>query len=121
MFLFLGPLSLIGGFSFFLPLMLLPGIFVVVLMLVFVGLAAKRRTSIGSLEDYVEVGPMTNVSEASGSSGKCIVCNLPISKADEIVYCPHCGNQAHRDHMLEWLHTHDYCPVCEKHLDGKDF
>lgn len=43
---------------------------------------------------------------------KCIVCNLPIKKGEELVRCPSCGNVAHKTHMREWLHIRGYCPVC---------
>lgn len=117
-FLFVGPMSFMGGSSFLAPLLIVPGFFMIFIMIVFVAIFARGRgTSVGDLEQYVEVGSLTSISAASGSAGKCIVCNLAISKADEVVFCPHCGSPAHREHMLEWLHTHDYCPVCEKHLD----
>jgi hypothetical protein len=120
-FLFLGPLSFVGGFPFILPILIVPGFFVIIMMVIFIGLAASRRSSAGPLEAYVEVGPMTSMAEASSSAKRCIVCNLPVTRADDVVFCPHCGNPAHKDHMLEWLHTHDYCPVCEKHLDEQSF
>jgi hypothetical protein len=123
-FLFLGPFSMMGGFGFFTPFIFLPlifGVFFIIIIITFVVLAANRRTTVGPLEGYAEVGQAIRAEEAPSSSKKCIVCNLAISKADDVVSCPHCGNRAHREHMLEWLHTHDYCPVCEKHLREQDF
>jgi tetratricopeptide (TPR) repeat protein len=43
---------------------------------------------------------------------KCIICNLPIERGEEILRCPSCGNKAHKTHMLEWLHVNKYCPAC---------
>jgi predicted RNA-binding Zn-ribbon protein involved in translation (DUF1610 family) len=57
---------------------------------------------------------------AKTSKGTCIVCNLRIGKSEQIVQCPYCGNMAHRDHMMEWLHVKDYCPVCRHHIDTRD-
>jgi hypothetical protein len=51
---------------------------------------------------------------------KCIVCNLPINKGEELVRCPCCGNLAHRDHMLEWLHIRGYCPVCSEKISESE-
>jgi predicted RNA-binding Zn-ribbon protein involved in translation (DUF1610 family) len=52
--------------------------------------------------------------------GICMVCGLSLAKGDEMLSCPHCGNLAHRNHLLEWLHVKDYCPLCRKHLDQRD-
>lgn len=54
-------------------------------------------------------------------SGTCIVCGLRIAEGDEILHCPYCGNVAHRDHMLEWIHVKDSCPICGTHLNNVDF
>nr|MDO8099295.1 RING finger domain-containing protein [Candidatus Njordarchaeota archaeon] len=47
---------------------------------------------------------------------KCMVCNLDLKRDQEVLRCPRCGNLAHKVHILEWLHTHNYCPVCNQHL-----
>ncbi|WXG44150.1 MAG: ABC transporter substrate-binding protein [Promethearchaeati archaeon SRVP18_Atabeyarchaeia-1] len=52
--------------------------------------------------------------------GRCMVCNLPIGKSDEVVWCPRCGNAAHRTHLLEWLHVKSYCPVCRAPINQRD-
>jgi len=52
--------------------------------------------------------------------GRCMVCNLDVKEGESAVWCPFCGNIAHRTHMLEWLHTRDYCPHCYRHLDERD-
>jgi predicted RNA-binding Zn-ribbon protein involved in translation (DUF1610 family) len=51
---------------------------------------------------------------------KCMVCDFRLNSADEIVHCPHCGNAAHRDHLLEWLHVNRSCPICRNHLDENE-
>jgi predicted RNA-binding Zn-ribbon protein involved in translation (DUF1610 family) len=50
----------------------------------------------------------------------CTVCKLRIKEGEDTVQCPYCGYNAHRTHMLEWLHVKNYCPVCHMHLDEKD-
>nr|MDO8135714.1 hypothetical protein [Candidatus Njordarchaeum guaymaensis] len=51
---------------------------------------------------------------------RCIVCNLDIKGGQEISRCPHCGNLSHRVHILEWLHTRNYCPACKEHLSESE-
>jgi hypothetical protein len=51
---------------------------------------------------------------------KCMVCGLRLVSADEIVHCPHCGNAAHKDHLLEWLHVNCSCPICRKQLNENE-
>ncbi|WXG44345.1 MAG: FG-GAP-like repeat-containing protein [Promethearchaeati archaeon SRVP18_Atabeyarchaeia-1] len=53
------------------------------------------------------------------SFGRCIVCGMEIRRGEMLVTCASCGSMAHRLHMLEWLHVHDYCPACGKHLDER--
>jgi hypothetical protein len=48
--------------------------------------------------------------------GKCTVCHKSLSEGDLIVECPSCGGKSHKTHMLEWLHTRDYCPSCRVRL-----
>jgi hypothetical protein len=50
-------------------------------------------------------------------SGICMVCKRGLENADEMLFCPHCGSLAHRDHLLEWLHVKNYCPTCGRPLD----
>lgn len=51
---------------------------------------------------------------------KCMVCDLQLSSADEIVHCPHCGNLAHKDHLLEWLHVKGSCPICHQNIEENE-
>lgn len=51
---------------------------------------------------------------------KCVVCNLPVNKGENLVRCPCCGNLAHKDHMLEWLHIKGCCPVCSEKISGSE-
>jgi hypothetical protein len=53
-------------------------------------------------------------------SGICSVCGLKIGESEETLRCPYCGNAAHRDHMLEWIHVKDFCPICGRHLNERD-
>jgi predicted RNA-binding Zn-ribbon protein involved in translation (DUF1610 family) len=53
--------------------------------------------------------------------GRCMVCNLEMNKDEEALWCPFCGNQAHKAHMLEWLHVKNYCPMCHRQLDEHNY
>ena len=46
----------------------------------------------------------------------CIVCHSTLNKGEMLLKCPSCGGIAHRAHILEWLHTKDYCPSCHAHI-----
>jgi hypothetical protein len=52
---------------------------------------------------------------------KCMVCDLELTSGDDVVWCPHCGNPAHRRHLLEWVHVRGCCPVCGTALQERDF
>jgi len=72
--------------------------------------AGKRpRATIPAKEEKVSV-----------TDRKCIVCNLNFKLGDPILRCPHCGNIAHKVHLLEWLHVKDRCPVCSQRIDDKE-
>jgi len=49
----------------------------------------------------------------------CMICNLEMKETDEVAWCPYCGNIGHKVHLLEWLHTHNSCPMCQTHLNEK--
>jgi hypothetical protein len=51
---------------------------------------------------------------------KCVVCNLPTKEGEELVRCPCCGNLAHKNHMLEWLHIRGCCPVCGEKISESE-
>ena len=48
---------------------------------------------------------------------KCMVCNIELSRRDDVVLCPHCHSLAHRNHLIEWLRTKSLCPSCGKELN----
>jgi uncharacterized paraquat-inducible protein A len=50
----------------------------------------------------------------------CMVCGLAIQDSDQVVYCIHCGNVAHRLHLLEWIHVKGRCPICDRRLNEGD-
>jgi hypothetical protein len=60
-------------------------------------------------------------SAEAGNGEKCMVCHLELSGGDDVVWCPNCGNPAHRNHLLEWIHVRNCCPVCRMNLREKDF
>ncbi len=53
--------------------------------------------------------------------GRCMICNLEMNENEEALWCPFCGNQAHKAHMLEWLHVKNYCPICHRQLDEHNY
>jgi predicted RNA-binding Zn-ribbon protein involved in translation (DUF1610 family) len=46
----------------------------------------------------------------------CIVCRGELAQDDDVVWCPHCGKLAHREHMMEWIRDKGTCPACGKSL-----
>jgi hypothetical protein len=54
-------------------------------------------------------------------TGKCMVCNTTLSLTDDVVWCPHCANLAHRNHLIQWIHTKHCCPTCGETLDEQDY
>lgn len=62
-----------------------------------------------------------NTRIATKMQKKCTVCNLELSEDDDVTWCPHCGNPAHRTHLLAWVHVKNSCPICGKHLTERDF
>jgi uncharacterized Zn finger protein (UPF0148 family) len=65
-----------------------------------------------------QVIPM--VPEEAMRGPKCMVCELPLKRKDSKLYCPYCGNAAHRDHFLEWLHVKKVCPICGEHVQESE-
>ena len=51
----------------------------------------------------------------------CIVCSLRLTRNDDVVWCPHCGGLAHRNHMLDWVRTKKCCPACDQPLNEEDY
>jgi hypothetical protein len=49
-----------------------------------------------------------------------MVCKRELILGGDYAWCPHCGSPAHRVHLLEYLHVHGQCPVCERHLDEEE-
>jgi hypothetical protein len=52
---------------------------------------------------------------------ECMVCKLELSEGEDVVWCPHCGNPAHKTHLLEWIRMRNTCPICGKHLSEQFF
>lgn len=51
----------------------------------------------------------------------CIVCHHHIGIEVPTLMCPHCGGEAHRSHLLEWLKVKGTCPNCGRKLSRSDF
>lgn len=69
----------------------------------------------------VRTKPRKHIGAVAKHGEKCTVCGLQLTQDDDVVWCPHCGNPAHRNHLLEWIHRRSRCPVCGGYLDEKDF
>jgi predicted RNA-binding Zn-ribbon protein involved in translation (DUF1610 family) len=69
----------------------------------------------------VKAKPRKHIGAKTRHGEKCTVCGLQLTRDDNVARCPHCGNPAHRTHLLEWIHRRNRCPVCGKYLDEKDF
>lgn len=61
-----------------------------------------------------------NFARAEDQRAKCMVCGVLINNSDRVAYCKHCGNVAHRTHLLEWIHVKGRCPRCDLRLSEED-
>jgi endogenous inhibitor of DNA gyrase (YacG/DUF329 family) len=66
------------------------------------------------------ISDTVSIGQWSWDKLKCIVCNLPIRENQQKLFCPYCGNSAHRTHLLEWIKIKGFCPYCRKNLRRKD-
>ncbi len=51
---------------------------------------------------------------------RCMVCHQFIGQEELYNRCPHCGQLAHRTHLLEWIKIKGICPYCKTKLRRKD-
>lgn len=51
---------------------------------------------------------------SDGTGPPCIVCLEPISKGEQTLVCPTCGEPAHREHLLTWIREAGECPSCDE-------
>jgi len=69
-------------------------------------------------------GPATltreDTSHEETQTSNCMVCDLSLHPSDPVAHCPHCGNAAHKEHLLEWLHVKRQCPICGQHLTEQE-
>jgi hypothetical protein len=61
----------------------------------------------------------TDGKRATTAELPCMICNLEVKTSDEVAWCPSCGNIGHKNHLLEWLHTHNSCPICQTRLNER--
>ena len=47
---------------------------------------------------------------------KCAVCSFWLYEGEEILLCPSCHAQGHRTHLLEFLKTKGFCPMCNQKM-----
>jgi hypothetical protein len=78
----------------------------------------KDTTPLG---ERVKAKSKSGAVAVAGNGEKCVVCDLQLNRGDDVVWCPSCGNPAHRTHLLEWIHVKNRCPVCGEHLREQDF
>ncbi|MHA1383345.1 MAG: RING finger protein, partial [Candidatus Helarchaeota archaeon] len=52
---------------------------------------------------------------------RCKICSKIIKLDDDIIECPYCGEQFHRDEFLEWLKIKAFCPNCRTEMDLWEF
>ncbi|MFW9923696.1 MAG: hypothetical protein ACFFDW_10470 [Candidatus Thorarchaeota archaeon] len=50
---------------------------------------------------------------------RCSVCHRAIYKED-VVQCNFCKSYSHRSHILEWIKTYGFCPICKEKLKESD-
>ncbi len=81
------------------------------------GASLKAREKEGVIQrGKVEIRKKSSVVPAEHTD-KCMVCNRALSLTDDVVWCPHCANLAHRNHLIQWIHTKHCCPMCGESLD----
>ncbi|MFX1476163.1 MAG: hypothetical protein ACFFCO_11890 [Promethearchaeota archaeon] len=51
---------------------------------------------------------------------RCILCKHFIGQEELYSKCPHCGQLAHRSHLLEWIKMKGTCPYCKSRLRQSD-
>lgn len=72
----------------------------------------------GGVEPLRLFSPKAVPAVSSGRGGSCMVCARLIDADELILSCPHCGGQAHRSHLEEWLKSKGVCPMCRRKLRG---
>ena len=77
------------------------------------GASLVSANSTGRIENAQSVREVDSI-------GACMVCGLAIQRSAQVAYCVHCGNVAHRLHLLEWIHVKGRCPICGEHLTEED-
>ncbi|WXG44214.1 MAG: RING finger protein [Promethearchaeati archaeon SRVP18_Atabeyarchaeia-1] len=65
----------------------------------------------------VKTAPSKRTSPKGQELEDCTVCGLELKPSDDVVWCPHCGRLAHRNHLTEWVRTKKSCPSCGESLD----
>ena len=51
----------------------------------------------------------------------CMVCGRELGQNEDVVWCPHCGKLAHRNHLVEWIQSKGTCPSCGQKLDERQY
>jgi Zn finger protein HypA/HybF involved in hydrogenase expression len=77
--------------------------------------AVTGATTVVSVEQAAIIAKALRVRRRE-RAGTCMVCKLDLKSSDPLAWCPHCGNPAHRDHLIEWVRVRRKCPMCGEHL-----
>ena len=51
---------------------------------------------------------------------KCIICGEAFDNVKYAIYCPYCGESAHRDEFISWISMRKKCPSCKKNVNLTD-
>ncbi|MHA2224387.1 MAG: AAA domain-containing protein [Candidatus Hodarchaeales archaeon] len=46
----------------------------------------------------------------------CVLCQKPVEK-ETILRCPICNQAYHRNHLIEWLNSHEICVTCQTRIE----
>ncbi|MHA1685786.1 MAG: RING finger domain-containing protein, partial [Candidatus Heimdallarchaeaceae archaeon] len=52
---------------------------------------------------------------------KCEICFVPFDLKDEVLYCPFCRTLFHKEHIMNWLSSTDFCPHCKHKITLEEF
>lgn len=67
------------------------------------------------------VGSMKTCRKCGYEINRCKICSKIIRLDDDMVACPYCGVQFHRNEFLEWLKIKAFCPNCRTEMDLWEF
>jgi hypothetical protein len=86
------------------------------------GTVVELRGDLDMIPDVVISPPqrLHYVVIAEPSGNRCDVCSAHIEENEPVLRCPYCGGTSHSEHLLSWVRTKGYCPICKRHLGVRD-